>query len=59
MSFLLSELQSLRAALLADEQEKRKLVEENRKLKYRIVHLLRSLEEEVQKNESTASAATK
>ena len=55
--FLLSQLQSLRAALAADEEEKRKLQEENTKLKYRINILLRSLDEEERKHTTHSTSS--
>ena len=57
MSFLLAQLHSLRAALSADEDEKRKLAEENTKLKYRINILLRSLDEAEKKITGSSSSS--
>ena len=48
--FLLSQLQSLRSALASDEDERRRLQEENTKLKYRVNILLRSLQDEERKS---------
>ena len=49
-AFLLTELQALREALALDEAQRHKLQEENRKLKYRVQILLRSLAEEEAKH---------
>ena len=56
VTFLLSQLQSLRTALAADEDDKRRLQEDNSKLKYRINILLRALSEEEKKNASHGTA---